>query len=237
MQRVNCFKKLKAVKVAKSRQNLFAVLFDQYLTPGGKWKSWGNILESNARTMLCKTKIHKQLDEAKTLYKLERHFSKNVNQSHFSDDDFFNVARLAFSCEDHLVDPILLLSAYEMYFKSVMLRNRFVIHQIKKPETLKRKQYKTPIHVNEIRKLNKNGEHIEFSDYTIGIEQILSPSYQSICPIPSNAKIGLEIVRYNRNLVHCFFAKASSLKQEFLDLVEYLDKAIRPHDVLNKKRK
>lgn len=118
-------------------------------------------LSGSARIMLQKTEILGNLDKAKgllTLYDELRisGFKGNTGES------LFGVAHRALSeCYAVILDDLMLLSAFEIYAKSLLIKKSYVIHEIKKPKSLATKQRKTPVHIRSIKAVISKGEEVD----------------------------------------------------------------------------
>lgn len=75
---------------------------------------------------------------------------------------------------DFVHDDLFVVAAFENYAKAVLLSKRYVVHIIRRPNSLNKDQKEMPIHINTIRS-KRNLPNIWFEHYTIGVNRLLKP--------------------------------------------------------------
>jgi hypothetical protein len=188
--------------------------------------------------MLERTAILPNLERANLLLDvLERltpaeRFGDESEQSRF-----FGIFRLLSACYAVIADDLLILSAFEIHAKAVLLKSGYVIHEIRKPAALKSRQRERPIHVRTIRAAIRSGDSVVFAHTTLGIKTLLQSKYITRYPVPLDATIALEEVRTRRNYVHFAEPYAWGVDRNLLELVAHLNKAIPTSSYTQKRRR
>jgi hypothetical protein len=222
--------------MSKSCANIHQLLHDMYLNDkGSKFAPYAKQLDWFARSMLDKAKLTSNLERAKCLkVLLDKHMSKDSNNAEHREEATL-IFNLLSECFEVILDDLMLLSAFEMYAKGQLLRKGYLIHAIREPTSLCKKQRTKPIHIRTIRAMNNKGENIEFSEKTIGIGYLVKATYISKYPIGSTALDGLSKIRDRRNLVHFNTGMAWAVSKELLEFVECMDTVIPKHKNRNRK--
>ncbi len=216
--------------------NIHLLLHDIYLNRTAGISYYAKQLDWSARSMLDKAKLTSNIERAKSLRALlDKHMIKSYNDDEHIEEAVL-IHKLLSECFEVITDDLMFLSAFEMYAKGKLLRKGYLVHEVKKPSNLCKKQRKNPIHMRTIRALDKKGESIEFSEKTIGIGQLLEAGYISKYPLGSAALKGLSEVRGRRNLVHFQMGMAWTVSTDLLEFVEHLDSVIPAHEKNRKKQ-
>lgn len=216
--------------MSKSYANIHLLLHDIYLNKVTKIAPYAKQLEGSARSMLDKAKLASNLERAKSLRALlDKHMAKGEKDDEHV-EEIFLIHRLLNECFEVITDDLMLLSAFEMYTKGKLLRKGYLVHEVRKPNKMYKRQKKSPVHVRTVRALDRKGEHIEFSEKTIGIGQLLEQGYICKFPLGQSVLKGLSEVRKRRNLVHFQMGMAWSITQELIDFVEYLESVVPAHE-------
>jgi hypothetical protein len=206
----------------KSYSSIHELMHEQYLE--GRNSKMYKSLDYFARSMLDKATIVKNINSAKVLRKVCD--EKIKADEHMNNEDFRHLHMLLINCFEVIVDDVILMSAFEMLMKRKLLAKSYVIHEISKPDSLKKRQKKAPVHIRTIQSLAKKGEEIKFGENTIGVGCLVKEEYLNKTKAPNNILKGLEKVRGRRNFVHFQSAFGWSVDKELLDFVEYLHNEI-----------
>lgn len=184
-------------------------------------------LSGAARMMLQKAEIVRNLEKAKGLYLLY----EELRSSGLKTSDgvsLMGVAHRALSeCYSVILDDLMILSAFEIYAKSELIKKSYVIHEIRSPASLSRRQKSEPIHIKSIKAHVSKGKFVDFKDTTIGISTLLEDSYRKFLNITSSVEGGIKEVRNRRNHIHFHMGYSWTVSQDVLNLVDYLDKNVK----------
>ena len=113
-------------------------MHEQYLE--GRNSKMYKSLDYFARSMLDKATIVKNINSAKVLRKVCD--EKIKADEHMNNEDFRHLHMLLINCFEVIVDDVILMSAFEMLMKRKLLAKSYVIHEISKPDSLKKRQKK-----------------------------------------------------------------------------------------------
>jgi len=102
---------------------------------------------------------------------------------------------------DFVHDDLFIVAAFENYAKATLLAKRYVVHIVKKPNSLYRKQKTNPIHIQTIRS-NKHLPNLRLEHYTIGVNTLLKPNYFQLLSLSDKAEKAIHQCRHIRNQIH-----------------------------------
>ena len=127
----------------------------------------------------------------------------------------------------HIIDDIILMSAFEMYAKATLLKKQYIVQIINVPSQYKKEQRNKPIHVKKLLSEKSKGIIWKLSDNTLSVSILLKDAYfEKITKRKSLQKTLMEINK-RRNLLHFNIASSYSLKTTMLQDLEYLIKLIK----------
>jgi len=208
-----------------SYPSVHALLHDFYLTPGNRITPYADDLAYYARRMLNNADLVNTLDRALTLYRLHKKQIKAIPTNE-DRDEMIEVFRILTSYFEPVIDDLAIYSAFELFAKSKLLRNLFIIHTISKPSDLSSKQKKAPIHVNTVRAYDRKGIALKFENHTIGSDSLFRMSHTKYYPFGNTVRTGLKEIRRRRNFVHFIPPFAWSVSESMLKAIEYLNKEL-----------
>jgi hypothetical protein len=215
--------KQSGASVERSYANIHDLFHDLYVTRGTKFLPHAEYLERGARLVLERTAILPNLPRARLLLDVLDECRPTATGSEGAHERFFGIFRLLMELYESIADDLLVLSAIELHAKAVLLRAGYVIHEIRKPSSLKQVQRSTPVHVRTIRAKLRKGEEVRFSRTTLGIRSLFDDGYIKHYPMTATARAAIADVRRRRNLVHFFEPFAWSIDRGLLELVEHLN--------------
>jgi hypothetical protein len=204
---------------------------------GAPLRNYAEASARSARHILQKSKIAQSLASAITL----QYVHERMPITNSIEDAYHRLGMLRILTTDYfsmLADDVLLLSAYEIYAKSQLLKKRYVIHDILKPDGLRKKQRREPIHIRTIQAHFKRGETVEFGETTLAVSTLQKRAYKKITTTPSAASKGLEEVWRRRNLIHFVTIYWGSVTKALIDFVRFLDQVLpRPESATAERRR
>jgi hypothetical protein len=214
--------------VQKSFRSIHDLYHDRYVS-GGRRLNDARQLDVNARMMLERSKILPNLARANLLLDLLDFCRKG---GHVLDDAehqrVFDVFSLLMECYQYIVDDLLVVSAFEIHAKAVLLKSGYVIHQIREPKKLRKIQSKAPIHVRTVQASSKRGEEVRFQSYSLGIGVLLQEKYLQHYPLPSGTDAAIAQAKTRRDTIHFAEHYPWAVDRNLLKLVEHLGSAIPP---------
>lgn len=198
----NLEKMLKSCYSDKFRQGVYKTLF------------------RNASKMLKNAKIVQNIDDA--IY-LRKALDKILNHIDHPIEDSFGLANiLHHKFYQHIVDDIIICSAFEMYAKATLLKKQYVIQAIDYPNNRKKEQNEKPIHIKTLLSDKSKNAIWRLSRNTLPISILLKHNYFSkITKHEELLPVLLEINK-RRNLLHYNVASAYNLEMPMLTEIEFL---------------
>lgn len=205
--------------------NIHHLYHDRYRS-GGSITAWVDQLHQNARLMLQRTSILPSLSRAHLLLDVLGRLTAAGDFGDDSEQRFFGIFALLTDCYEVIADDLLILSALEIHAKVMLLKAGYVIHDIRKPATLRKRQKDRPIHVRTVRALAKKGDDVVFAQTTLAIGTLLEQKYIKHYPLSPSAATALAEVRRRRNLVHFAEPYSWTVDRNLLELVDHLNGVI-----------
>jgi hypothetical protein len=210
----------------KSFRSIHDLYHDRYVS-GGRRLDDARQLDVGARLMLERSTILPRLSRAKVLLDLlDLCWQGGKHQEASERQRVFDVFGLLTECYQPVVDDLLVISAFEIHAKAVLLKLGYVIHQIRKPKALRSLQNESPVHVRTVRASTKRGEDVLFHRNSVGIEVLLQDEYLKHYPLPVGAAAAIMEARTRRNTIHFAEPYVWALDRNLVELVEHLGSAI-----------
>jgi hypothetical protein len=212
----------------KSFRSIHDLYHDRYLS-GGRRLHDARQLDLGARVMLERSTILPSLSRAKVLLDL-LDLCRKGGQVHGDAERqrVFDVFGLLMDCYQLIVDDLLVIFAFEIHAKAVLLKAGYVIHQIRKPKALRSLQSESPIHIRTVQASSKRGEEVGFQPHSLGIDLLLREKYLQHYPLPSGGAAAIAEVRKRRNTIHFVEPYVWAVDRSLIQLVEHLESAISP---------
>lgn len=102
---------------------------------------------------------------------------------------------------DFVHDDLFIIAAFENYAKAALLSRRYVVHLIRRPNPLRNKQKKRPIHINTIR-AKCNLPDLWFEHRTVGVGHLLKPEYFRLLGVSDKVEYAIRKCQNIRNQIH-----------------------------------
>jgi len=163
-------------------------------------------------------RAHEALELCNAVVLMDDKFGENSKLK----DVLYNLWRDTYDVEH---DDLFMIAAFENYAKASLLSKGYVVHQIKSPNKLCRKQHTTPIHIRTIRSKN-NLKELYLKHNTISMTQILEPNYIKALGLSEKETISIKKCKSIRNSIHFGGPKIYGLGSELYDGLIELKKRI-----------
>ena len=169
---------------------------------GGSLVSISDALLYSARRMIEKAKLIKNIDSVLATTEIIHHLLDD--STGILENEVRQLSKVMFSNYEHIVDDMIIISSYEMYAKAVLLRKRYIVHEIIKPNNIRRKQKKNPYHILTYRSDKKNNNDVSISQRTITVSTLLNNKYTTMLGLTRDEITFLKELNLRRNLCHLF---------------------------------
>jgi len=198
-------------------------LYHDHYAGGVKIAEWAKQLHRNARLMLERTAIVPNLARAHLLLDVLERLGPTSHASETQQSQVFGIFGLLTECYTPVADDVLVTAAFEIHAKAKLLNAGYIIHNIRKPAHLRKRQKDQPIHVRTVRAMMKRGNDVLFDRTTLRITTLLQESYIRHYPLSAVALIAFDEVRRRRNLVHFAEPYTWGIDRNLLELVDHLN--------------
>lgn len=198
----NLEKRLKSCYSDKFRQSVYKSLY------------------MNSARMIKNAKIVQNISDA--IY-LRKALDKILNHTDHPIEDSFGLANILHSkFYQHIVDDIVICSAFEMYAKATLLKKQYVVQNIDYPNNRKKEQKIKPIHLRTLMSDKSKGIIWRLSKNTLPVSLLLKNCYFS--KITKHDKLRSVLVELNnrRNLLHYNVASAYAIEMPMLTEINFL---------------
>ena len=220
----------------KTDMSVHDLLQNFYKTSGHSFSPYAKAIDWFARRHLEKAHIFKNLSRAKRLRKRLDQALSSRKKDEKTVNNNFNLGEKLNCCYDDMVDDLLLMAAFENHAKAVLLKKGYVVHLINEPKTLKKRQKKCPVHIKTVRAEEKKNTNVKFSAFTIGLGQLLNPTYLKCLSIQDQIASCLKEIHKRRNEIHLQTSYVFNVTSELLATVGYLDSTI-PENKMSESKK
>jgi|GEM_PF-6028075 len=157
------------------------------------------ILMDSASRMLNKAKIVANIEAAMVLAKiLKRHNEKGIKSEEESKDSL-DLFMLLMTFYEEITDEAAIVSAFENYAKSILLRKQYVIHKFSFRGSRANNKNKIPLH---IRTYIKSRDNYIFQPTTLSAKNLLDINYVKHYSISDFCIEHLKKFNETRNLLH-----------------------------------
>lgn len=179
-----------------------------------------------AGQMLSKAKIVENIEIA---YPLAKALKKSLNSKKVDADVTLELMHALLRLRDFILDEVVIVSAFELYSKAILIKRQYIIHEIEYPRDLKTRQKKEPIRRNTYRAYSRRGETPKISRNTLSASQLLKQSYAEKIPLSAGAMTAIRSFNAARNLVHFQMSELHGINLEKLDAICELQAKISEH--------
>ncbi|GGY65163.1 hypothetical protein GCM10011613_06270 [Cellvibrio zantedeschiae] len=168
----------------------------------------------NARKMLHKAKIATNIESALRIAKAMEKDAKTRSELFCVLLDYY----------EHIIDDVAIMSAFELFAKSKLLRKQYIIHDLesaKDQHKIRNVQKKQPIHIKSC--LAKN---YTIKETTLSTSVLLSPKYTVKYNLSDSCIKNLGFFNKTRNLLHMHEITTYGMHLEKLEAIIELKQAI-----------
>lgn len=177
--------------------------------------------------MLEKADIVRNLRQARELRLLrDRMVTQISGMSKEERHEFMMLYQVQMGYYDVIVDDLIVMGAFEMYAKAMLLARQRIPHLVTKPNQLSKLQKKHPLHMRTYRSQLRKGKLVSLSPNTLTASTLLHPNYQAVIGLPRSTFAELSKINKRRNLVHFHLALSWDLPIEAIEAIETLRDAI-----------
>ncbi len=173
-----------------------------------------DFLKFSVIASLCRDslKMFQAVFRIKQVDLIRSHREKFLQAPSDFNEDLFHLSKKIY--EELLIDDIKIISAFENFFKALLLESGFIFHETK--------QNKSPVQI-----LPYPQNTAELKKTTYGISILLSSKFWKIFNLSNSDKIYISDIRDRRNAIHLLTSKPSYSPFSVLDEIEILAPLIR----------
>ena len=178
-----------------------------------------DFLKSSVIASLCRDslKMLQAVFRIKQEDLIRAHHKKMHQDPSDFNEDLFHLSQKIY--EELLIDDIKIISAFENFFKALLLESGFIFHETKKN--------KSPV---QILPYPKNTAEIKKTTY--GISTLLNNAFWKIFSLSNSDKTYISGIRDRRNTIHLLTSKPSYSPFTVLDEIEILAPITRVQNTL-----
>lgn len=191
---------------------------------GGSTRGSSRILFLNAQRLLKKSNLARNLSRARDLGKV-RKLLYELGPDHAGFEHALTVFKEQSAYYDVIVDDVIIVGAFELYAKAMLLKKQRLPHVITKPGPLARGQKNRPIHFRTYRSELKKGD-VSLSTKTLAASTLIGPGYRSALDLPASVFPELRKIIERRNRIHFHGAMGWTIESSMIDAVQSLSDAI-----------
>ena len=208
-----------AVKFTDSYNDLIKSTYQN----GGSLKKFAKHIGESSARMLNRAKIVKNIDKAVLIRSL---IDDYISKSKDPGNKLLSTYMLLMDYHDSLVDEVIIISAFELYAKAILMTKGYFVYVINSPSDLHHEQKKRPIHRLEYRHLVKSGKLVNFSGNTISASILLGKNYQKTLNVSDHLIHELNKINKRRNFVHFTTSYGYTLDKHLFSAIQEIKQLI-----------
>jgi hypothetical protein len=168
-----------------------------------------DFLKTSVIASLCRDslKMLQAVFHIKKTDEIRLHFSKFKKTAPYLNPDFINLSNRIY--DELLLDDVKIISAFENFFKAVLLESGFIFHETK--------NIKIPVKI-----IPDSQNDINLKKTTYGISNFLRDNFWTIYGLPKSDKTYISGIRDRRNSIHLLTSKPSYSPFGLLEEIEVL---------------
>ena len=205
---VSCTKTM--IEHYRKNYDSFNEIYLRKIVKGKSLKKQTDHLLEVAANYIKRANITNETEQAIKLNKFIGRYSPDTDEM----ESFFALINEVGSKHDLVHDHLFIIAAYENYAKAILLKKQCVVHRISKPSALRALQKKRPVHFRTL-KSKKYNQSYYLTHNTIGINELLLPSYIEKIGLNRSEVYSLKECRNMRNNIHFGGAKTYSYDNRF----------------------